>query len=189
MSHQFENKCLFASVIREQLKTDEFIQLLTTTTTFRNIPPDRIPLAVLEDICNRTDVIVRPKNERLDLSNEGDYLFEILSGYEKICDPPGPHDQLDNERALLAWRIPGELLGDFKFALPDVSGHDQITVTDECRLLRIPTPLVHELALIFPQISSTLPVTWRRKRVKRAFVLRFFGFEAPTLRWPDFSLN
>jgi CRP-like cAMP-binding protein len=178
MSHQIDNKCLFASSIREQLKADEFIQLLTTTTTFRDIPPHSMPLAVLEDVCNRTDVIVRAKNEPLDLVSEGDYLFEILSGYVKICDPPGPNDppgMLDSERALLAWRIPGELLGDFKFALHDIPGNDQITVTDECRLLRIPTPLVHELALTFPQIYFNIASNLASKARKagiRAQILR-----------------
>src|SRR5690242_18688202 len=113
MSHRTDNACSFASSVQEQLKSDKFIQQLTTTTMFRNMRPASMPLAMLEDICNRTDTTILGKNERLDLVNEGDYLFEILSGYVKICDPPRPHENVaahENEPALLAWRIPGELL-------------------------------------------------------------------------------
>jgi len=178
MSHQIENKCLFATYVREQLNADEFVQLLITTTTFRDIPPHSMPLAVLEDICNRTDVMVLSRNERLDLVSEGDYLFEILSGYVKICDPSSPIGAPgagDSEPALLAWRIPGELLGDFKFALPEVSGTDQITATDECRLLRIPASLIHELAVTFPQIYLNIARNLAAKARKagiRAQILR-----------------
>lgn len=178
MSHQIENKCLFVSSIREQLKADEFVQLLITTTTFRDISPHSVPLAVLEDICNRTDVIRLSRNERLDLVSGGDYLFEILSGYVKICDPPGVNGSSgtsESEPALLAWRIPGDLLGDFKFALPEVSGNDQITATDECQLLRMPSPLIHELAVTFPQIYFNIArnlASKARKASIRAQILR-----------------
>lgn len=178
MSHEIENKCLFASAIREQLNADEFVQLLVTTTTFRDIPPHSMPLAVLEDICNRTDVIVVPRSERLDLINQGDYLFEILSGYVKICDPSEAHrtpGMIDSEPALLAWRIPGELLGDFKFALPEVSGNDEITATDECHLLRMPASLIHELAVRFPRIYFNIARNLAAKARKagiRAQILR-----------------
>lgn len=178
MSHQTENECSFASAIREQLKSDKFIQQLSTTTTFRNIRPDSMPLAMLEDICNRTDERILEKNERLDLVNEGDYLFEILSGYVKICDPPGPPENAgahENEPALLAWRIPGELLGDFKFALPEIPGDDRITATDECKLLRIPAPLIREVAQTFPQIYLNIArnlASKARKAGIRAQILR-----------------
>jgi CRP-like cAMP-binding protein len=178
MSHRNDNECSFASSIREQLKSDEFIQRLSTTTTFRNIPPDSMPLAMLEDICNRTDKMILGKNERLDLVSEGDYLFEILSGYVKICDPHGPNANAgahEDEPALLAWRIPGELLGDFKFALPEIPGADQITVTDDCELLRMPAPLIHEVAEAFPRIYLNIArnlASKARKAGIRAQILR-----------------
>lgn len=180
MSHQIENKCLFASSVREQLDTDEFIQLLTKTTTFRNISPDKMPLAILADICLRTELKEVKRNEPLKLADEGEAVFEILSGYVKIQDRRDSKADkrqgiIKNPPALLAWRVPGELLGDFRFVQPDEPGEDWIEATDDCLLLRMPTPLIHDLAQIFPQIylniASNLASKARKARV-RAQILR-----------------
>jgi len=180
MSHQIENKCLFASSVREQLDTDDFIQLLTKTTTFRNISPDQMPLAILADICLRTELKELARNEPLKLADEGEAVFEIIEGYVKIQDRRA--SKADERRgiiktapALLAWRVPGELLGDFRFAQPEEAGEDWIEATDDCLLLKMPTPLIHELAQIFPQIylniAGNLAAKARKARV-RAQILR-----------------
>ena len=180
MSHQIENKCEFVSSVRQQLDSDKFIQLLASTTTFRGIPPDSMPFATLEDICLRTDITELSKNHPLELSEEGDVLFEILSGYVKICDRPDARflDQQAIVRpspALLAWRVPGELLGDFKFALPADDGDDSIVATDDCRLLRMPASLVKDLAKTYPQIYFNIASNLASKARKagiRAQILR-----------------
>lgn len=180
MSHQIENKCLFASSVREQLDNDEFIQLLTKTTTFRNILPDKLPLATLTDICLRTELKEMASKEPLKLADEGEAVFEILSGYVKIQDrPESKADQrrgvIKSPPALLAWRVPGELLGDFRFVQPEEPGEDWIEATDDCRLLKMPTALIHDLAQIFPQIylniAGNLASKARKGRV-RAQILR-----------------
>ena len=157
MSHQPTNKYEFAFSIRQQFDSDRFIGLLAKTTTFHDIPPDLIPLATLEDIYYKTNIKRLQKNQRLDLREEGDALFEILSGYVKICD--GPEVIVDEEQpnfdpppALLAWRIPGELLGDFRFTEPEQASDDWISATDECELFRIPASLVHKLGKSYPKI-------------------------------------
>src|SRR5262245_38095478 len=113
MSHETNNRYPFASSIREQFDSDRFIKLLASTTLFRGIAPALIPLATIENIYYRTSTKDLDKDERLDLLKEGDVLFEILSGYVKICDGPeasvdDDHGNFDPPPALLAWRIPGE---------------------------------------------------------------------------------
>jgi hypothetical protein len=73
--------------------------------------------------------------EPLKLADEGEAVFEILSGYVKIQDrPESKADQrrgvIKSPPALLAWRVPGELLGDFRFVQPEEPGEDWIQATE-----------------------------------------------------------
>ncbi|HEY4424407.1 MAG TPA: Crp/Fnr family transcriptional regulator [Pyrinomonadaceae bacterium] len=185
MSHH-EPGCVFAAHIREQLNSDEFIQLLTNTTTFRNISPDQIPLATLEQIC--TDLSQKPlvKGEHLNLKDEGEVVFEILSGcvkiYDRREDEPDKESE-ENPRALLAWRVRGELLGDFEFARPGERDEDYIEATDESVLLKMPSHLLHEWAKNYPQIylniARNLAEKARKARI-RAQILRLSGINYKT---------
>jgi CRP-like cAMP-binding protein len=180
MSHE-QTPCGFVAHIREQLDTDEFIKLLTSTTTFSNISPDQIPLATLEQICSELTLKPLLKNQHLNLVEEGEVVFEILSGCVRIYDRH--NDDSDDEEtavdndppALLAWRVKGELLGDFEFARPEERDEDYIEATDDCLLLRMPNQLLHEWARSFPQIylniARNLAAKARKARV-RAQILR-----------------
>jgi CRP-like cAMP-binding protein len=180
MSHEPNDKYDFAFSIRKQLESDPHMQDIAKSTTFRDIPLDRIPLATLEDIYYKTNIKRLQKTQRLNLREEGEVLFEILSGYVKICD--GPEVIVDEEQpnfdpppALLAWRIPGELLGDFRFSEPEQASDDWISATDECKLLRMPTSLVHELAKSYPKIYFNIArnlAAKARKAGLRAQILR-----------------
>lgn len=187
MSHQ-ETSCLFAAHIREQLYSEEFIQLLTRTTTFRNISPDQIPLATLEQICKELSLKPLVKGEHLNLANEGEVIFEILSGCVKIYDRAEDESEEETEKnppALLAWRVQGELLGDFEFARPEERDEDYIEATDESVLLRMPNTLLHEWAKDYPQIylniARNLAAKARKARI-RAQILRLPGINYKTAR-------
>lgn len=182
-----KHNCTFASQIRERLIADEFIQLLTSTTTFHDIPPEQIPLAVLEEICAQTEIVTLHKNEPLEVKKQQNFVFEILEGYVKIYDQPvgqlEPGRNHNNPPALLAWRIRGELLGDFRFANPKQESEDWIVATDECRLLKMPAPLLHRLAQRYPQIylniAGNLVAKANKARV-RAQILRLPNIECMT---------
>jgi CRP-like cAMP-binding protein len=184
MSHE-ETSCLFADHIREQLYAEKFIQLLTSTTTFKDISPEQIPLATLEQICKELSLKTLQKGEHLNLASEGEVVFEILSGCVKIYDRQEEEGEAETgkPRALLAWRVRGELLGDFEFARPEERDKDYIEATDESVLLRMPNHLLHDWAKDYPQIylniARNLAVKARKARI-RAQILCLPGINYKT---------
>lgn len=178
MSHPLTLNCS-ASELRKQLDADEFMQQLARTTLFQLISPANLPLVVVEEICKQNGLIPVSKNEHLKLDKPN--LYEILSGYVKIYDrAPLPIDKISATRkepppALLAWRVPGELLGDFQFSIPHHSARDHIVATDACQLLMIPNSLVRTIARYEPQIYLNIAANLASKAVKarvRAQILR-----------------
>lgn len=179
----------FVSELRKQLEADDFIQLLSDTTLFRGIPPASLPLNTLEEIFKVAELIPLNKNHHLpvvveDLSKA--FVFEILSGFVKIYDRPVLKSEkrmglTKNPPALLAWRIPKELLGDFQFTIPEAKLEDHIEATDKCRLLKVPASLVNSLAQRYPQIylniASNLASKANKARV-RAQILRLPNIES-----------
>jgi CRP-like cAMP-binding protein len=167
-----------AARLRQQLDEDTFINLLKGRALFRDVPPEQFPLGTLEEISRSIDIVRLGKNRALEFAK--DSLYEIISGYVKIYDPEplgaekGQQDT-KHRRALLAWRVPGELLGDFNFACPPENHPDEIVATDDCRLLRIPNETVRNLARSYPQIylniARNLAIKAMRARI-RAQVLR-----------------
>jgi CRP-like cAMP-binding protein len=128
------------------------------------------------------------KGEHLNLVDEGEVVFEILSGCVKIYDraETQSHEEIETERnppALLAWRVHGELIGDFEFARPEERDEDYIEATDETLLLRMPNHLLHEWAKDYPQIylniARNLAAKARKARV-RAQILRLSGIKYKT---------
>ena len=178
MSHPLTLNCS-AAELRKNLDADEFMQQLARTTLFKKIPPSRLPLSVLEEICEQKQIIDVSRNRQLKLEQES--LYEILSGYVKISDRPSlPVDKLSGTRkspppALLAWRIPHELLGDFQFFLPDHTLRDHIVATDDCQVLMLPNSLIRKIARhqprIYLNIAANLASKATRARV-RAQILR-----------------
>ncbi|MFL6207801.1 MAG: Crp/Fnr family transcriptional regulator [Pyrinomonadaceae bacterium] len=168
-----------ARQLHQRLEEDEFINLLKGRTLFRNVAPTRLPLTTLEEISSAVEIMRLPKNRPLEFGPV-DSLYEIISGYVKIYDraplgAEGGRQDLKQRRALLAWRVPGELLGDFSFAFPDHDPADQIVATDECQLLMIPTVTVRRLAQSYPQIYLNIAGNLAAKAIKtrvRALVLR-----------------
>ena len=188
MYQSTKHNCAFAAEIRERLSSDQFIQLLAGTTTLKNVSPELIPLALLEEICVETEVVTINKNDPLDLTEEPEFVFEILEGCVKIYDQPiGKSVPLStvnkNPPALLAWRIKGELLGDFRFANPRREAEDWIVATEKCRLLKMPATLLHKLAHLYPQIylniAGNLVAKANKARV-RAQILRLPNIECMT---------
>ena len=182
------NRHLF-SEIRQQLDSDEFIQLIARTTLFNAIPVDHIPLASLEELCTVATVIPLKKNRSLLIetrNSEDLMIYEILSGYVKIYDqpdsPPEPAEaEIKNPPALLAWRVPGELLGDFQFTLPSEAPLDHIVATDDCQLLQIPARSIRKLANSFPQLYFNIAGNLAIKAIKarvRAQILRLPNIES-----------
>ena len=178
MSHPLTLNCS-ASELRKQLDADEFMQLLVRTTLFRQISPANLPLVVLEKICAQKDFIALKKGENFKVEKPN--LYEILSGYVKIYDrAPLPIDKISAGRkeappALLAWRVPGELLGDFQFSMPGHTARDHIVATDACQLLMIPNKLVEKIAAYDPRIYLNIAANLASKAVKarvRAQILR-----------------
>lgn len=169
----------------EQLAADEFMNMLRGRTLFRNLPLEGLSLAALHEISNAAKIVPLPKNKRLNLG-ESESLYEIISGYVKIYDRAltGPEKKnpknLKNPPALLAWRIPGELLGDFRFTDSDAA-LDSIEATDACLLLKLPAKLVKRLAKSHPQIYFNIACNLASKASKtriRAQILRQGKVEA-----------
>ncbi len=164
--------------LRKQLDEDAYFGALKERTLFRGLPPARLPLETLEEISDSIRVVQLRKNEQLDLK-QSDSIYEIISGYVKIYDRAlkGWEKQkksVRNPPALLAWRIPGELLGDFRFTKPDAVT-DQVVATDECLLMEAPADLLRRLAQDHPQIYLNIACNLASKGVKtrvRAQILR-----------------
>ena len=172
MSHTPIQKCSVFD-LRKQVEADPFFQSLTTTTLFREISLAKLPLEVLEQMCIQMDVITLVRNEIFrKLKSGSSNLYEIRSGYVMIYDRPNlPIDKTSATQkspppALLAWRVPGELLGDFKFSLPDNSFQDHVVATDPCELLMIPNSLVRTIAQYEPQIYLNIGANLATKAVK-----------------------
>jgi CRP-like cAMP-binding protein len=167
-----------ATRLLQQLDKDEFINLLKERALFRDIPPARMSLVMLEELSQSIEIEWLAKNRPLDFRQ--DHLYEIISGYVKIYDPvPRGAKKEEKEdkdrRALLAWRVKGELLGDFNFADKRENPPDEIVATDECLLLRIPNDTVRNLALTYPQIYLNIARNLASKAINtriRAQVLR-----------------
>lgn len=178
MSHHLTLNCS-APELRKLLDADVFMQQLARTTLFRKIPPSSLPLSVLEEICKQKQIIDVKKNRQLKLEQES--LYEILSGYVKITDRPNlPIDKLSGTRrspppALLAWRVPHEVLGDFQFFLPDHPLRDHIVATDDCQVLMLPSSLIRRIARHQPQIYLNIAANLASKATRarvRAQILR-----------------
>lgn len=175
--------------VRKKLEKDELIQILTATRLFREVPPTGLSLPTLEVICQEAKILELEKKATLEIGAPGkeQFLFEILSGYVMILDQRPSRKSVRNQTApkvspaLLAWRIPGELLGDFQFTLPEALPRDHIEVTDFCRLLRLPAGLVRTLAQTYPQLYLNIAGNLASKAIKsrvRAQILRFPTIES-----------
>jgi CRP-like cAMP-binding protein len=175
--------CGGVSELRKQLEQDEFIKLLSETTIFRNIPPSTLPLTILEEICQAANIIRLERNHTLPVAVDDvskAFIYEILSGYVKIYDRPISKTEkirgvIKNPPALLAWRVPKELLGDFRFAFSQEKLEDYFEATDECHLLRLPASLVTRLAQTYPQLYFNISSNLASKAIKariRAQILR-----------------
>src|SRR4051812_42242290 len=108
---------------QEELDKDEFSNILKGRTLFRDLPPAQLPLVTLDEIFSSVKIVPLAKNRKLNL-RQSDDLYEIISGYVKIYDRAlkaweKKEKSVKNPPALLAWRIPGKLLGDFRFTVPD----------------------------------------------------------------------
>jgi hypothetical protein len=181
MSHSPTRRCSVLDLCK-LLQGDKFLQLLAGTTLFRDISPTELPVDVLDQMFTQMDLIELKTNEPFKkLRSGGPDLYEILSGYVMIYDRPNlPIDkkagtQKDPPPALLAWRVPGELLGDFKFSLPHDKFQDHFVATDPCQLLVIPHSLVGTIARYQPRIYLNLGANLAGKAVKarvRAQILR-----------------
>jgi len=82
---------------------------------------------------------------------------------------------------LLAWRVPGELLGDFQLTLPKTAPLDHIVATDDCQLLEIPAPTIRKFAISFPQVYLNIAGNLATKAIKariRAQILRLPNIES-----------
>lgn len=182
--------------LKELLEADEFFQKLNRTTLFRGIPPWSLPLSLLDEICRESRLRPLPKGTTLKIEpidSKESMLFEIINGYVKISDRrQKASEKTDGNSnlpppALLAWRVPGELLGDFQFALPSekakgdgqVSDNekstDHIVATDDCTLLEIKTATVRKIAAhnaqLYLNIAANLVSKVQMARV-RAQILR-----------------
>lgn len=168
-----------ARQFRQRLDGDSFINLLKGRTLFKNIPPTSLPLPLLEELSELVEVVRLGKNRPLEFSNPAP-VYEIISGYVKIYDrvqrSTGTRQkELENQPALLAWRVPGELLGDFNFVFPEGNISDKVIATDECQLLKVPADTLRNLAQSYPQIYLNIAGNLVSKAIKsrvRAQVLR-----------------
>lgn len=167
------------SKLMAQLEADEFMSMLRHTTLFRDLSLEKLPLETLDEIYNAVKIVPLPKSKPLDLS-ESESLYEIISGYVKIFDRALTAREkrdikiLQNLPALLAWRVPGELLGDFRFT-DSGAALDRIEATDECLLLELPAEFVKRLAESHPQIYFNIACNLASKAIKtriRAQILR-----------------
>jgi hypothetical protein len=153
--------------LREQLEKDEFIKMLEERTIFRGLRPTELPLPTLEKVSESFKPILLRKGGKLDLK-KSDAVYEIISGYVKIYDRPLMASEMGKKhdpRALLAWRIPGEMLGDFRFIVPNTM-LDQIEATDECVLLEMPNRLLRNLGETYWQIYHNIACNLAAKAIK-----------------------
>lgn len=175
--------------IQRQLDADEFIHLISGTTLFDQIPINTIPLRTLKELCRAAKVVPLKKNHWLpiEMKNPAELMvYEILSGFVKIYDRPIPKskkakEEAKNPPALLAWRVPRELLGDFEFTLPKTAPFDHIYATDDCQLLQIPARTIRDFAVNFPQLYLNIAANLAIKAVKarvRAQILRLPNIES-----------
>jgi CRP-like cAMP-binding protein len=175
--------------IRRQLDAVEFIQLIGSTTLFNQIPVESIPLLTLEELCTAARIVPLEKGESLLIESENPAkltIYEILSGYVKIYDRPIPKSkkaktEARNPPALLAWRVPGELLGDFQFTLPNKAPLDHIVATDDCQLLQLPARTIRNFAVNFPRVYLNIAANLTSKAIKariRAQILRLPNMES-----------
>lgn len=179
MTQPTEYDRTFMRKLMALLEADEFMSMLRNTTLFRDLPLEKLPLSTLDEISNAAKIVPLPKSKHLDLS-QSESLYEIISGYVKIFDRALTTREkknirnLKNPPALLAWRIPGELLGDFRFTDSDAV-LDRIEATDDCLLLELPAKLVKRLAKSHPQIYFNIACNLASKASKtriRAQILR-----------------
>jgi hypothetical protein len=175
--------------IRQLLNSDQFIQMIAGTTLFQQIPVYTVPLVTLERLCTVTKIIPLKKNQWLPIESQNPeklMLYEILSGFVKIYDRPipkskRPREEITNPPALLAWRVPKELLGDFQITLPNEAPFDHIVATDDCQLLQIPASAIRDFASSFPQIYFNIAGNLATKAIKsriRAQILRLPNIES-----------
>jgi CRP-like cAMP-binding protein len=155
--------------LREQLEKDEYIQMLGERTIFRGIRLAELPLPRLEKISESFRPVPLRRGGKLDLSKKG-AVYEIISGYVKIYDRALKAYEMGkrhvkNPPALLAWRVPGELLGDFRFTVPEAT-LDQIEATDECQLLEMPSELLRELGRAYSEIYKNIAWNLAAKAIK-----------------------
>jgi CRP-like cAMP-binding protein len=173
-----------ARELRKQLDEDGFFKQLSNTTLFHNIQPTRMTLTALEELSQMIEIEELPQKEVLKIDGSST-LYEIISGYVKIYDRKLKGGEkgkkpIKNPPALLAWRVPGDLLGDFQFALPEMQLIDHIEATDNCALLKISTATVRNLAQQYPQIYLNIARNLAAKAVKtriRAQILRLPNIE------------
>ena len=171
------------SQLKELLQQDKFFQLIMRTTLFRGIAPWTLPLALLEEVCADAKVIKVDKGKPVKIepaTSENSALFEIISGYVKIQDRrQHPNEKTSRDvkppPALLAWRVPGELLGDFQLVGSNATPKDYIVTTDPCELLMIKTTTVRKIAEYDSRIYLNIAENLASKAVKarvRAQILR-----------------
>lgn len=164
---------------RQKLDNDPFINLLGGLTLFKNIPPMSLPLPLLEELSEMVEVVPLRKKRQLVFPQPAP-VYEIISGYVKIYDNVRQQTTkgkkaLGTQPALLAWRVPGELLGDFNFVYPEGNISDKIIATDECQLLKVPSDTLRKLAQSYPQIYLNIAGNLASKAAKnrvRAQLLR-----------------
>lgn len=162
-----------------QLNADKFMNLLRGRTFFCNLPFEGLSLTTLDEISKAAKIVRLERNRSLNL-RASDSIYEIISGYVKIYDRPmrpieRKQPNVKNPPALLAWRIPGELLGDFRFIAPDGES-DHIVATDKCELLQMPSKLLRKWADHHPQIYINIARNLASKASKtriRAQILRY----------------
>jgi hypothetical protein len=182
MSHSPQDQTT-AFRLREQIDENPFFQLIAGTTLFRDVPLSNLPLGLLEKISREATVISIPKGEPVNIETTDPdklVLCEILTGYVKIYDRPVSKSerlrgQIKTPAALLAWRVPNEILGDFQFICFDEAPNDYIEVTDDCSLLKVPARLVREVADTCPQIYLNIASNLAAKAIKARVRAQILG--------------
>jgi CRP-like cAMP-binding protein len=106
---------------------------------FESIGLDNISLSQLRRLAEGSRLVNKEAGETIEVTHQ--YVYEILSGYVAV------YDQEARPRSLLAWRVPGDLLGDFYFINPEAAGdfQDHFVATDSCRLLRFDADILRQL--------------------------------------------
>lgn len=132
------------SLVKESLTENvnaDFIRRLQEAQSqlLGSVGIENLSLYQLQKLAEGTDFITKEARDVIDVTHE--YVYEILSGYVAVFDhEPRP-------RSLLAWRVPGDLLGDFYFMNPGAASQfqDYFLVTDSCRLLRFDARILRQL--------------------------------------------